>query len=233
MQSTRLFGKVMKPIMGRPMLELMIERLQRVRNADGIVVATSAHMSCDLIANLCHSAGVNCYRGSETDVLDRVLKAGREFKADLLVQLTGDCPLICPGVIQKVINAFHNSDRDYCSNVLTRTYPRGMDTQVYPLSVLEKVAQLTQDPVDHEHVSLYIYSHPEIFNLLNVENDLHSGADIRLTVDTPEDFQLVTHIYEALYPSNPAFSLTDILDFLKDNPKLLAINQHIVQKAVS
>lgn len=233
MRSERLPGKVLLPILGRPNLELMIERLRRVPSIDEIVVATSDDESCNPIVEVAGRVEVVVYRGSETDVLDRVLSAARQARADIIVETTGDCPLIDPETIERVIAAFLTNDVDYCSNILERTYPRGMDTQVFPLSVLEEVARSTTDAVDREHVSLYICEHPERFRLMNVVSHLGSEvAQLRLTVDTPEDFDLIRRIYEELYPRNPTFGLSDILDLLERRPELREINRDIEQKKV-
>ena len=233
MGSTRLPGKVLLPIMERPMLEYMIERLQRVEAIDEIVVATTHDPACDKIIELAEKLGVKSFRGSEEDVLERVLQACRLAKADLIVETTGDCPVIDPEVISKVISSFLSSEVDYCSNILEPTYPGGMDVQVFPLSVLEQVAILTQDPVDREHVSLYIYRHPERFRLLNVASNLPAeAAQLRLTVDTQEDFELIKKIYEFLYCNKPNFSLADILELCRIHPELPFLNQHIQQKVI-
>lgn len=225
MRSTRLPGKVLKPILGRPMLELMIERLKRARRVDEVVVATTDHSSCDPIQELAIRLGVPCFRGSEEDVLDRVLRAARQAQADLIVETTGDCPLICPVTTDKSIERFLASEVDYCSNHL--------DVQVFPLSVLEKVAQLTNDPADREHVSLYIYEQPGRFRVLDVSDTLPTGVtNLRMSVDTPEDFRLISSIYERLYPTTPAFTLQDILDLFSREPELLEINKYIQQKPV-
>lgn len=233
MRSTRLPGKVLRPILGRPMLEHLIERLRRVPELDDVVVATTLDPSCQPIEDLARKVGAGCFRGSEDDVLDRVLRAARSAAADVIVEITGDCPLIDPPTVSRVIQAFRASDVDYCSNVLVRTYPRGLDTQVFPTAVLEEVARLTDDPADHEHVSLYIYEHPERFRLLNVESG-HGRAlgDLRLTVDTPEDFALIREIYTRLHPSKPDFALADVLALLEREPALRAMNEHVPQKAV-
>lgn len=233
MLSTRLPGKVLRTILGRPMLALMIERLKRVKKAAAIMVATTVDPSCDVIEALAHELGVGCFRGSEDDVLDRVLQAARAAQADLIVETTGDCPLLDPAVIDRMIDEFLRGDFDYVANVLRPTWPRGMDVQVFPRAVLERVAQLTNDPADREHVSLYIYEHPEIFRLHNVESGLPAeAADLRLTVDTPEDFALVTRIYEALYASNPHFGMPEILELFERYPEWRDINRTIQQKAV-
>ena len=233
MLSSRLPGKVLRPILGRPMLALMIERLQRVKNVAAIVVATTVDPSCDPIETLARELGVSCFRGSEDDVLDRVLQAARAAEADLIVETTGDCPLIDPAVIDVMIADFLAGGADYVANILQPTWPRGMDVQVFPRAVLERVAQLTNDPADREHVSLYIYEHPETFRLRNVVSGLPADvAELRLTVDTREDFALVTRIYEALYVGNPRFGMMEILALFAEHPDWREINRAVQQKAV-
>lgn len=233
MTSTRLPGKIVLPILGKPMLELLVERLKRAKLLDQIVVATTQNTSDDGVEKLTHRIGVGCYRGSEDDVLDRVLRAAHANDADVIVEVTGDCPLIDPIVVDRVIQTYQTKNVDYVSNILKRTYPRGMDIQVFSTAVLEKVARLTDDPIDHEHVSLYIYEHPEIFSLFNVESDLPEKYwDIRLTVDMEEDFKLIKAIYELLYPKNPAFTLDEIMDLLERRTDLLELNRNIQQKKV-
>jgi spore coat polysaccharide biosynthesis protein SpsF len=235
MLSSRLPGKVMMPILGKPNLELMIERLRRVKLSQDIIVATSTDPSCQVIEDLAKRLNVRCFRGSELDVLDRVLKAAHRFEADIVVETTGDCPLIDPGTMDRIIQTYLDSGVDYCSNTLKRTFPRGMDVQVFSVRVLDEVARLTKDPVDHEHVSIYIYEHPERFSLLNVESGLlteEEAAGIRLTLDTPEDFELIRQVYERLYPKKPEFALDDVLTLIKKHPELVRINSAIHQKAV-
>lgn len=233
MGSSRLPGKVLRPILGRPMLALMIERLRRVRLADRIVVATTDHRADDPIADLAAALGVGCHRGSETDVLGRVLDAARSEEAELIVETTADCPLIDPAVVDQVIATFRSNTVDYCSNVLTPTYPRGLDVQVFPTAVLAEVASLTNDPTDREHVSLFIYEHPERYRLLNVASGLpDENRDLRLTVDTAEDLALVTRVFAELYDSTPNFALADILALMTRQPALRTRNQSIQQKTV-
>ena len=233
MTSTRLPGKVLKPILGRPTLELLVERLRRVLRLDQVIVATTVNRTDDPVEALARKIGAGCFRGSEEDVLDRVLKAAQAHGAELIVEITGDCPLADPATIDRVLDAFHQGGCDYASNVLKRTYPRGIDVQVFPTRVLEEVARLTSDPVDHEHVSLYIYSHPERYRLRDVVSGLDARqADLRLTVDTPEDFALIQAVYEALYPADPAFGLPEVIAFLEARPALARMNQHIQQKQV-
>ena len=233
MTSSRLPGKVLLPVLGRPLLDHLIERLKRARTLDTIIVATTTKATDDPIEALALDLGCGCFRGSEEDVLERVLCAAQRFGVDVVVEITGDCPLMDPAIIDVLVETFRLNRYDYVSNVLTRTYPRGMDTQVFPTAVLDEVARLTSDPVDHEHVSLYIYNHPERFSLHNVESGLPPRYyDLRLTVDTEEDFQLIRTIFEELYPEIADFSLGDILNLFDRRPELAEINRHVQQKKV-
>jgi len=233
MTSTRLPGKILLPIEGKPLLEILVERLKQAEFLDKIVIATTDKSSDDIVEQLAQRLGVGFFRGSEEDVLDRVLQAAHASNADIIVEITGDCPLLDPRLVDQLIRIYQQKGVDYVSNILKRTYPRGMDLQIFSTKVLEKVARLTQDPVDHEHVSLYIYEHPEVFSLFNVESDLPEKFwDARLTVDTREDFELIKAIFESLYPSNPAFTLEDIVDLIEKRPDLLSINRNIRQKKV-
>jgi spore coat polysaccharide biosynthesis protein SpsF len=230
MTSSRLPGKVLLEAAGKPLLEHMIERLQRVRGIDEIVIATTAETSSEPIAELADRLGTDCFRGSEEDVLARVLGAAQAHDADLIVEATGDCPLVDPVVTETIIERFLEGGVDYGSNTLERTYPRGMDIQVFPTAVLAEVATLTDDPADREHVSLYIYEHPERFRLRSVTSDCPETADLRLTVDTAEDYELIRTIFETLYPRDPAFGLEAILTLLEERPELAALNRHVGQK---
>lgn len=233
MSSTRLPGKIMLPVVGKPLLELLAERLKRASLVDEVVIATTTNDGDDQVESLTQRLGIGCFRGSEHDVLNRVLGAAHAARTDVIVEITGDCPLIDFQVIDKLVEVYQANNFDYVANVLKRTFPRGLDTQVFATSVLEEVARLTDDPVDHEHVSLYIYQHPEKFKLHNVESGLPEEFwDLRLTVDTAEDFELVRRIYEELYPADPAFSIQDVIGLFQRQPELRAINQHISQKAV-
>lgn len=231
MGSSRLPGKILMPLAGKPSLERMVERVRRARGVDDVVVATTRQPSDDAVERWGAAAGVKIYRGSEDDVLSRVLEAARAFDAEVIVQLTGDCPLIDPDIISQLIDLYGRGGHDYVSNVLKRTYPRGWDTQVFSRDVLERVSAATSDPHDREHVSLYIYEHPEIFSLGGIEapEALH-GPDIRICVDTDDDYMVVRSLFDALYPKNHAFTAYDVMDHLKRNPGLLEVNRHVRQK---
>jgi spore coat polysaccharide biosynthesis protein SpsF len=230
MTSSRLPGKVLREAAGRPLLAHMVDRLRRARRLDAVVVATTEDPSSDPIEELADALGVGCFRGSEEDVLARVLGAARAHEAELIVETTGDCPLIDPAVVDLVIERFLDGGVDYCSNTLERTYPRGLDVQVFPAAVLAEVDRLTDDPADREHVSLYIYEHPERYRLRNVRSHRPEAAHLRLTVDTPEDLALVRAVFDELHPRDPEFGLDAMLDLLDRRPELRELNQHVEQK---
>lgn len=233
MRSSRLPGKVLLPAVGKPMLELLIERLRQARRIDAIVVATTENPADDALEELARRLGVGCFRGSEEDVLDRVLRAAQSVQADAIVEITGDCPLIDPEVVDQLVSVYGTKRYDYVANFLKRTYPAGLDNQVFGTALLAEVARLTQDPADREHVSLYIYEHPERYKLYNVESGLPEKYwDLRLTLDTPEDYQLIATIYEELYPKNPAFRLGDVLCLFDRRPELASLNAQIFDKPV-
>ncbi len=233
MRSSRLPGKVMLPILGRPMIAHMVDRLREARLIDDIVVATTDHASCDPIVELCEAEGISCFRGSEEDVLARVLGAARAFQADVIVETTGDCPLHDARLIDKAVADFLLGGSEFVSNIDPYTAPRGTDVRIFTTSALAQVDRISDDPADHEHVSLYFMRRPEQFRHRNVATQLGTDAPrYRLTVDTPEDLALVRTVFEALYPDNPRFTLVDTLEYLRANPDVAAINAEIMQKAV-
>jgi spore coat polysaccharide biosynthesis protein SpsF len=232
MTSSRLPGKVLLEAAGKPLLEHMVERLRRARTLDEIVIATTEEAASDPIVALAERLGVGCFRGSEDDVLARVLGAAQAHDAELIVETTGDCPLIDPAVLDLVVDRFGAGGVEYCSNTLERTYPRGLDVQAFPAAVLAEVAELTGEPADREHVSLYIYEHPERYRLRSVVSGRPELGQLRLTVDTPEDYALIRALFEALYPRDPAFGLDDVLDLLERSPELRELNRHVQQKPV-
>ncbi len=233
MSSSRLPGKIMMPLAGKPALERLVERARRAKSIQDVVIATTTNPQDDAVEIWARKAGVSYFRGSEEDVLLRVLEAAKAFKAEVIVELTGDCPLLDPAMIDQLVALWESGDHDYVSNILERTYPRGFDTQVFSTAVLAKVDKLTQDPADRENVSLYIYEHPEQFKLggVTAPQELF-GPDIRICTDTQEDYEVISRIYADLYPKKPAFDAYDIMDFLKTHPEVAAINRRIQQKKV-
>lgn len=231
MTSTRLPGKVLKEVMGKPLLEYQIERLKKVKQADDLVIATTINESDQPIIELCKKLNINYYRGSEEDVLSRYYEAAKQYQADVIVRVTSDCPLIDPAVVDEVINNFRKSTGkyDYVSNTLERTYPRGMDTEVFSIEALKEAYDKAVLTPEREHVTLYIYSHPEKFRLFSVKYKKDESSH-RWTVDTEEDFILIKAILEELYPQKPDFTMEDCLELMVKRPELIKINQHVQQK---
>ena len=228
MASSRLPGKTMKKIMGKPMLQLLIERLKRAKTINDIIIATSKHPEDKVIEELAGKIGVNCYRGSLEDVLSRVIEATRYVNGDIIVEITGDCPLVDPDIIDHMVETYLKSNVDYVSNILEATYPAGMDVQVFSLKVLEEISEMTNNPEEREHCSWLIYKNPERtkYKLLNVKGpkELYNPY-LRLMVDYPRDFEFASKIYENLYPAKPDFNIYDILDLLRRKPELREINE--------
>lgn len=229
MTSTRLPGKVLKEVLGKPLLAFQIERLQRVKNAAKIVIATTVNATDDPVEELCHRLGVDCFRGSEDDVLSRFYFAATEAGADAVVRVTADCPLIDPDIIDKVIASYAEGGCDYASNTLIRTYPRGMDTEVFSYQSLGEAFQEAKRQPEREHVTPFLYNRPERYTLRSVLNDVDLSK-YRWTVDTPEDFELIQCILEYVYPLNSCFSMQDCLQAYNNHPHWHIINAHIEQK---
>lgn len=233
MGSTRLPKKVLKPILGRPLLSYQIERLRKAKLVDEIVVATTTDSLDDLIETFCKQEKINVYRGSEEDVLDRYYQAAKTFQAEVIIRVTGDCPLIDPEILDRVIQFYIDArpSYDYVSNTLKRTFPRGLDVEVFSFKNLERAAMEAKRPEEREHVTVYFYRHPELFSLGNVECETNQ-AHHRWTVDEEADFQLITLLLEELYPHNPSFNMSDILKTLQQHPNWESINAHVEQKHV-
>lgn len=231
MTSTRLPGKVLKEILGKTLIEYLVERLRRVKLADTFVIATTINATDDPIVALCRRLNVPVTRGSENDVLARYYEAAIVHQAEVVVRVTSDCPLIDPEVIDAAIRFYRDSggQYDYVSNALTQSYPYGMAAEVFSFKLLEQAHSEALAEPEREHVTPFIYTRPEryrIGHLVQAENQSHH----RWTVDTPEDFELVRRITEALYPSRPEFNTQDILTLLAAHPDWPEINSHVRQK---
>jgi spore coat polysaccharide biosynthesis protein SpsF len=231
MTSTRLPGKVLKTVLGKPLLEYQIERLQRVQSADELVIATTTNETDNLIVELCTRLGVAFYRGSEEDVLARYYEAAQKSQADVVVRVTSDCPLIDPEIIDRIIEDYWQRQPtcDYVSNCLERTYPRGMDTEVFSFEALEQAYLEATAIPDREHVTPFIHRQPQHFQIAQVlhwENQSH----YRWTVDTPEDFDLVKKILEFFSLKKLDFTMNDCIALLQRYPDWQKINAHVEQK---
>lgn len=221
--SSRLPGKVLKPILERPMLVRQIERISRARRFDRLIVATSTDSDDDAIEALCQALGVNVYRGPLDDVLARYHGAAGAFGCDHIVRLTGDCPLADPTLIDDLIELHLDGRFDYSSTGIEPSFPDGLDAEIMTRAALETAHAQARLPSEREHVTLFLYEHPADFRI----GSLTGGRDLshlRWTVDEPEDFTFVTRVYEALYPSDPGFGTDDILALLDRQPELAQIN---------
>lgn len=221
--STRLPGKVLKPLLGQPMILRQVERVRRAAIVDRLVIATSTDASDDPLEALCRENGLDCFRGSLADVLDRFYQAARPYKPDHVVRLTGDCPLADPAVIDDVIRYHLAGGYDYTSNCAEPTYPDGLDAEILTFPCLERVWREAARPSEREHVTLFINSHPGLFRRGTLKNDTDL-SHLRWTVDEAADFELVTRIYEALYPADPGFDMRAILRLLAGRPGLASLN---------
>lgn len=230
--SSRLPGKVLLPILDKPMLSHQIARLKHVKTPHKLIIATSKLASDDGIERLCQELNVSCFRGPLDDVLDRYYQAAKANNPNdtvkTIVRVTGDCPVIDSEIIDNVIELFHQTGADYCSNCDPATLPDGLDVEVFTFAALTKAWNEAKKTSEREHVTPYIRNNKTIFTCVNYvyPNDL---SHYRLTVDEDVDFDLITHIYQALYPVKQDFNLNDIVTFLKQSPELSQLNQHIIR----
>jgi spore coat polysaccharide biosynthesis protein SpsF len=228
MGSSRLPGKTMADLAGHPSLWHIIERLKRATLLDGIIVATTVDPRDDVIRACAETAGVPCFSGSAVDVMDRTLRAARSVGAASIVTVTGDCPLVDPTVVDKVVALYLERQPDYASNKLFGyKYPIGLDVEAFTTDSLEGVERVAREPRDREHVTLYYYEHPDEFDLLAIEPEDHQRRPaLRLTLDTAADYALISAIYDHFWPRS--FGLDDVLALLDERPEL-EVNSDVSQ----
>jgi spore coat polysaccharide biosynthesis protein SpsF len=230
MTSTRLPGKVLMDLAGRPLLERELERLARCERADEIVLAVTTNPDDDPLVALARRLGLRWHRGSEHDVLARYVGAAREADADLVARVTADCPLIDPEETDAVIRALEEQRADYAANILERTLPRGLDTEALWRDVLERTARLATSQPAREHVTWFCRSErPDLFVLHSVRRPF-DAADLRWTVDTPQDLDLVRRLYAELGLHEAPVPLAAVLAHVRAHPELAAINAGVDQK---
>lgn len=227
LSSSRLPGKVLKPILGRPMLELQLERIKRINGLDTVIVATSDREEDSAIADLCHQLDIPCFRGDLDDVLARFYHCAKENNLEHVIRLTGDCPILDPDIVSSLIEYYLNGEFDYCNNFEACTYPDGLDCEIFSFNVLEQAFEQAQKPSEREHVTPFIRNHPN-YKKGEIKGD-EDISHLRWTVDNPEDFELITAVYENLYQQNPLFDTSDVLALVKQQPSLATINTHIVR----
>lgn len=237
MGSTRLPGKVMRPILGQPVLWHIVQRLRYVQDIEEVLVATSDQPGDEIIRHYCSENGIPVFAGSESNVLDRFYQAALYHKGDPLIRITADCPFIDPMVITGLIQLYRTGRYDHVG-VATGAgavfleggrYPDGLDAECFSFAALGRAWREAADPQDQEHVTPYIWRNKEIFRcgVLKSEKDY---SQLRWTLDHEADFQLVSQVYEALYRENEPFLMQEILDFLEKNPQLTKINQGFIGK---
>lgn len=232
MGSTRLPGKVLRDLAGEPMLARVVARLSRAGRLAGVVVATTTQPADDAVAGLCRSRSWPVFRGREEDVLDRYYQAARAYAADAVVRVTADCPLIEPAVVDRVVREFAERQPEvaYVSNVVpTRTYPHGLDTEVFTFAALERAWREDANPTWREHVTPYLYRRPELFRIYCVCHDSDLST-MRWTVDTPEDWEFVNRVYRHF--GHDRFSWHDVLALLEQRPDWQQLNRHVRQRTV-
>ncbi|MFU0781508.1 MAG: 3-deoxy-manno-octulosonate cytidylyltransferase [Thermoanaerobacterium thermosaccharolyticum] len=236
MGSTRLPGKVMKIIMDKPVIGHVVNRVKASKEIDDIIIATTTKKEDDIIVEEAKKLNVKYFRGSEEDVLSRYYYAAKENNADIVIRITSDCPLIDPQIIDKIIKTFIETSKkekiDYLSNTIERTYPRGLDVEVFNFETLEKAFKEADRPYQREHVTPYIYENHEIFKIKQIKNNI-DYSNYRWTLDTIEDFKVIETIYENLYKENELFYMEDIIKFQKEHPEIAKINENIKQKELA
>jgi len=229
MGSTRLPGKVLLKVCGKTMLQHLLDRLKRSQRLSAVVVATSIAPQDNAIEAELKRLQTPCFRGSEEDVLARYAGAARQYPADAYVRITADCPLFDAQLLDRMIHRFSESDSDYLANTLERSYPRGLDAEIFTRGALEDANTRAAKGYEREHVTPYIIQHPELFRHSSFRGE-RDFSGYRWTLDTPEDLQLIRAVYETLYPGNPDFSTDDVLKLLAERPELAKLNAHIEQK---
>ena len=231
MGSSRLPGKVMKEILGKPILQIVAERVSKSKLLNEVIIATTTNPRDDIIVDMCKKNNILYYRGSEDDVLDRVLNAAKSRNADIIVELISDNPLIDSNVIDYVVQFYLDNNYDYVSNFIPKiTFPTGIGAQIFSTDLLEEVSVLTNDPQNmeytknRENVTWYIYHHKEKYKIGNFEaSGIFMNPKIRFDLDNPEDFEFIKKIYENF--NSLTVPLKDVLEFLMKNPELIQINQ--------
>ncbi len=226
MGSTRLPGKVMKHIGGMPMIEVLLARLACATQVSEIIVATSIDLGDKILADHVHALGYKCYQGSENDVLDRFVQAAKSVNADVVVRITGDCPLIDPALVDELVRQFKVANVDYVSNTSPPTFPDGLDIEVFTLAALEKAANETSKPYDHEHVTPYLREFGR-FTQAGIQNK-EDLSHLRWTVDEPADFEVVSKIFEYFAP-DIHFNWQQVLQLQRSQPEIFYANENLIR----
>jgi len=229
MGSSRLSGKVLRKIKGKTLLELYLNRVKPSQLIDKIVIATTTKSSDDAIEELAKRLGFDCFRGSESDLLDRFWQCAKKYKADVVVRLTADDPFVDYQVIDRAIKIFTENQVDFVTNHFEPTYPEGLDTEIYSIGALERSLQEAKLLSEREHVFPYIQNHQSRFKIINFRQD-SDYSHLRWTIDYDCDFKMTEIIYDYLYKDKPIFLQDDILSLLEKHPEIAEMNAHINRK---
>lgn len=225
----------MLPFGEEPALGLLLKRVSSAEKLDEVIVATTEEKGDLPIIRFCEKLGVKSFRGSENDVMKRVLDTARHCEADLICELMGDSPFLDPTEINRAITEYQARDCDYLSNFWPEnTYPLGFAVQVYRTEVLSRAEKMTQDPVDRSHVTTFIYQNPDLFVLEGIKalSECHA-PDLRMALDQSEDYEAMQEVFEGINGSeNPFFSMKDCIRFLRNNPRVIKINQNVRVKKI-
>lgn len=232
--STRLPGKVLKKLpcgSGVTVLEQVVRRIKKSKELDSIIIATTDERSDDKIVVIAKKERVGCFRGSRDDVLSRYYLTAKKYNLDIIVRITSDCPCIDSGIIDSIIERHKKSMADYTSNTIERTYPRGLDVEVFNFSALEEAYKKAYKNYQREHVAPYIYTNRRLFKIVQVKAPAPLyGPDIRITLDTEEDYSLLCIIFDYLYSKNRHFTAGDLIRLFNKKPWLKMINKKVQQK---
>jgi spore coat polysaccharide biosynthesis protein SpsF len=226
MSSTRLPGKIMKTILGKTVLELQLERMSFSKNCGKIIVATSLNSNDDILESFCKEKNIELFRGDENDLLDRHFQCAIKYNAKLISKIPSDCPLIDARVIDEVFDYFDTNQFDFVSNLHPATYPDGNDVEIFSIEALKRAHDEPSRPLEREHTTPYFWENPDKFSIGNYswKSGLDYAMSHRFTIDYQEDFDFIKVVFEELYPSNPNFSLNDILELLKSKPEIYELN---------
>ena len=225
MGSSRLPGKVMAEIEGRPMTWHIVNRLRHARLLQNVVIAVPDGERDESIRRMARAESIPYFAGSETDLIDRIYKTAVEFQADAIVRITGDCPLVDPDVVDLLVKTYLDraQELDYVCSGRPRTFPHGLGAEVYPIATLQRLWHEIKDPLYREWFPVYVWEHEKEFRICNVEHS-ENLSHLRWTVDYEEDLAFVREVYRHLYRDGEVFGMTDILALLEAKPELAAIN---------
>ncbi|MBU2511634.1 glycosyltransferase family protein [bacterium] len=226
MGSSRLPGKILLPLAGKPAISHVFERVKKIKNVDQVVLLTSTSSKENPLIELCRKQNYEVFRGSENDVLDRYYQAAVFYEADIIVRITGDCPLIDPIESSKVVQKLQATAADYCSNTNPPFLPDGLDTEAFTFDALKRAWHSAVLQQEREHVTLLMYSNPKVFSVQSITN-ISNQSGFRLTLDEKQDYTVLKIVFDHLKAERKFGYLNEVLDLLKRFPEIPRINQHI------